>query len=130
MKILLFTLAVIGISSVVQAQVTSYEIHYYNTGATQPFQVNTLIGYACNQTPLTSTSSSNPTKIQWDDPAVAGKACIYTESPGGPLLSFPVGNYEAGLIAINSFGKSPESVHAPFVVGAVPVAPINLKIVK
>jgi hypothetical protein len=119
-------------AALAQQQVDSYEIRYYNAGAAQPFQLFPLPAgsYACNQTPTISTLSSNPNAAEWDDPNANGRVCHYQEIPGGPLLSFPIGNYEATLRAFNIAGASPESNRAPFVVGALPGAPTNFKIVR
>ena len=113
-------------------QIDAYEIRYYNAGAAQPFQIYPLPtgSYLCNQTPTTSTIVSNPIAAEWDDPAASGRACRYVEVPGGPLLSFPIGNYEATLKAINLAGASPESNRSPFAIGALPGAPTNFKVVR
>lgn len=125
---------VAGVLSVsLQAQtIDSYELRYYNVGATQPFQLMALPAgtYLCNQTPVVSTINANPTIVEWDDPTASGRVCLYVEVPGGPLVSFPAGNYEATLVAINTFGRSPESTRAPFVVGSLPGVPTTFKVVR
>jgi len=122
-----------ALSISLQAQtIDSYELRYYNVGATQPFQVYPMSAdtYLCNQTPIVSTITANPTRVEWDDPTASGRVCIYTEVAGGPLLSLPVGNYEATLVAINAFGRSPESNRAPFVLGSLPGVPTTFKVVR
>jgi hypothetical protein len=80
--------------------------------------------------PTTSTIVSNPTAAEWDDPAASGRVCRYVEVPGGPLLSFPIGNYEGTIRALAATGASPESNRAPFAIGVLPGAPTNFKIVR
>lgn len=121
----------LGVPAMAQT-IDSYEFRYYNVGATQPLQIVAAPAgtYLCNQTPLTSTINSNPTTAEWDDPDASGRACIYVEVPGGPLLSFPVGNYEVALVAINQFGRSPESTRAPFALGNLPGTPTTFRVVR
>lgn len=112
--------------------IDSYELRYYNVGAPQPFQVAAAPAgtYLCNQTPVVSTINTNPTMAEWDDPNASGRVCLYVEVAGGPLLSFPAGNYEATLVAINAFGRSPESTRAPFALGNLPGTPTTFKVVR
>lgn len=123
------------ISSPLAAQsptIDRYEIRYYYAGAAQPVQVQPVPAgsYVCNLPPSLNTVVSNPQFAEWDDPAAQGRACRYVEAPGGPLVSFPIGNYEATLTAFNGTGGSPESNRAPFAVGAVPGAPTKFKVVR
>lgn len=128
-------LAVLLASAVAQAQsapITSYEVRYYAAGASVPLQVFPLPAgvYTCNLPPSGSTLTTNPSRIEWDDPQASGRACRYVEVAGGPLLSFPVGNYDGTLIAFNSAGASPESARAPFAIGVVPGTPTGFRVVR
>lgn len=130
MKVILFVLS-LGI--VISAEtVDRYEISYYNAGATTPFQVVNLPAgsYTCNETLTDSTIITNPSTLEWNDPNASGRVCRYVESAGGPLLTFPPGNYEGTLRAINEFGTSPESNRAPFARGTMASVPTNLRIVR
>lgn len=117
---------------IAQNPITAYELRYYNAGAQSAFQTQQLpLGsYQCNQDPILSTIISNPNRAVWDDPSASGRTCIYTGLDTGPLAAFPVGNYEATLVAINSIGTSPESNRAPFVIGQIPAVPTGVHIVR
>jgi hypothetical protein len=131
MKKLLFVL-LLSVGLEAQSPITGYEVRYYNVGAQAPFQTFPLPtgSYTCNLAPVSSTITANPTTIVWDDPAVSGRFCAYKETTGGPLLSFPVGNYEASLVALNQFGASPESNRAPFVIGQGAATPTGVRIIR
>lgn len=134
MKKILLIIGLVLIPCVSEGQTapTSYQVRYYSVGAQAPIQFQVLLpaNFVCNSTPINSTIIANPNKIVWDDPTASGKVCIYTESPGGTLVSFPVGNYDATLTAINNIGESPESVRAPFVRGDTPGVPTNVQFVR
>lgn len=137
-RLSLFLVIVISLSVRVSAQeILSYQIAYYWTGASNPFQFFDIQSgnYLCGQYPIVNTDATNPTTIEWDDPLNPGYKCQYTESVGGILLSLPTGNYEATLRAVNSFGTSAESNRAPFVVismpgPTIPTIPTGLKFVR
>ena len=129
----LLVVSLLLISTPLAAQtIDSYEIRYYFAGAALPFQLMPLPAgsYTCNLPPSLNTLTANPILAEWDDPAAQGRACRYVEVPGGPLLSVPIGNYEATWRAFNGTGPSPESNRAPFVVGALPGAPTHFKVVR
>lgn len=99
------------------AQATSYQANFYNVGASTPVQSETFAASApvCNQAPPPATASTvNPTRIVFDDKAVAGRVCIFSEATAGPLFSLPVGNYEGTVMAINAAGPGAESGRVPF----------------
>lgn len=135
-KILVFCLVVVTLSLSVYAQnpapITSYTAKYYNVGAPSPvssfvFQATAVV---CNQAPITTVTPLNPTKFQWDDPASTGKVCIWTDPGTGPLVSIPIGSYEATLVATNSVGDSPESNRAPFQRASVPAVLTNVRLTR
>jgi len=86
----------------------------------------------CNQLPPPPTASTiNPTRVTWDDPAVAGRVCQWTDATGGPLLGLPIGPYEATLQFTNMVGRGPESPVAPFSRLSPPTtAPAGLKLTR
>jgi hypothetical protein len=119
-----------------QAQtITKWTLRVYNVGAPSPLSAPTdfIIGtnLTCGVDPTTITvSGTNPMKAVFDDPAQAGKACVYTDPGTGPLLSTPFGGtFEATLTATNSAGTSPESApRVPFShPGLTPPAPGGLR---
>ena len=80
--------------------------------------------------PAGDASTVNPTRLVWDDPDMAGMVCIYVAQAGDPLLTFPIGPYEATLVAINDIGPSMESNRAPFSRDAVLAAPTGFRILQ
>jgi len=126
----------------VRAQaVTGYTVRVYNQGAAQPVQAPTQFqaaDFTCNQDAPAGTAGgtlvTNPSKILFDDPANAGKVCIWTDPGTGVLFSLPFGTtvYEATITALNSAGESPESVRSnPFGrPGTVAPAPTGLKFTR
>ena len=99
--------------------IDSYQILYYAVGATAPLQTETFLAPAavCNQAAPTVTTTVNPTRLIWDDAALAGRVCIapISQTPTGPLFSLPIGaSYEGTLVAVNAAGNSGESNRAPF----------------
>jgi hypothetical protein len=94
--------------------ITSYPLKIWNVGATAPISTTVLpaSSFVCNQTaPTVPPSVINPTKLAIDDVVNVGKVCIYTDSPGGPLLGLPFSSQplQATLAATNSAGTSPDS---------------------
>ncbi len=138
MKTLLALIGFVLIASTGSAQsITKWTERTYNVGAAQPLSapVDFVIGtnLACGVDPATVTATpTNPLKLVWDDPAAAGKACVYADPGTGPLLSTPFGgSFEVTLTATNSAGTSPESTRAPFThPGLPPGAPTGLKTAK
>lgn len=122
------------LASPVHAQtIASYQLKYYNVGATQPLQQGDAFpasAAVCNQTAPTGASTVNPGRVIWDDLANAGKVCIYTVPTSGSLPSLPTpGTYEGTLTAINTVGSA-ESARAPFSRLGPPVAPTGTKFVQ
>jgi len=135
MRRLVFVLACLLLAVPLSAQtpITDYRVRYYAPGATQPLQQDDPFPASaaqCNQAPPTGTNTVNPTRVVWDDPAVAGRVCIYTPAAGGALVSFPLGAYEGTLTAINSVGASGESARAPFSRAAAATAPSGLRFIR
>jgi hypothetical protein len=137
MRIPVLALFVLLLAARVSAQppaIDSYTLRTYNVGAPQPLQTfNFLVAATvCNQTPPPPTSSTvNPTRAVWDDPANAGKVCIWTDAGGGPLFSAPTGaSYEATLTAVNQGGESPETPRAPFARLAPPGGRTGFRVVR
>ena len=114
-------------------QIDSYQVRYYAPGAQAPLQQSDAFpstSVQCNQVPPTILVTVNPTRLVWDDPAVPGRVCVMGLSGGSALVSFPVGNYEGTLAAINSAGSSPESGRAAFSRAATLSAPANFHLVR
>jgi hypothetical protein len=114
---------------------TQYTLRIYLAGATSPLSAPTVIPAAsvtCNQAPPTSTITTNPTRAVFDDPDIAGRVCIWTDTGTGPLFSVPFGGtYEATLSVSNLAGESPESTRAPFTrPGTVRTAPAGLRVIR
>lgn len=108
----------------------SYLLAYYNAGATAPLQQSDSFlasAATCNQTPPTLTTS-NPAEAVWNDLLNQGKVCIYVFPPTASILSFPIGNFEATLRAVNAIGTSAESNRAPFTRGTLPAVPSGFKV--
>ena len=133
MKRFLLTILILSIPVVVQAQtITSHSVRFYNTGASQPLQTNSLqsSAFTCGQTRATG-ATLNPTRIVYNDPANQVLDCVYNDPGTGPISSTPTGvNLEATLTNINSIGESPESNRAPFLKGNLPPAPGGLRLYK
>jgi hypothetical protein len=136
MRMLWLCLAFGFSASLVSAQaITGYDVKFYNQGAQASFQT-TSVAFTCNQTKPAAPSGTalNPSTIAFNDPANAGKACLYTDPGTGVLGSLPFGAqaYEATVVAKNTAGSSPESARSNLFTrpGAVPPAPQGLQIAK
>lgn len=107
----------------------SYVFKIFNAGATNPLSTTNIpvASVQCNQTPTTSTNTTNPTDLWWTDPANVGRACHYVSQPTDPLITMPItGNpLEATLVAVSTTGlASVDSNRAPFTKpGTAPAAP-------
>lgn len=134
MKRLLLAALVVLLPAVAHAQTpaSSYVLKFYNVGAPSPIQTETFAASTalCGQTKPAATSTVNPTRFFWDDPAGGGKVCILGESASGPLFSIPLGNYEGTVAAVNATASSAESNRAPFSRDAALPAPSNFAIVR
>jgi hypothetical protein len=131
--LLYLVLAVLALAARADAQTPdSYVARYYNVGASAPVQTESLVATAivCNQASPATVNTVNPTRIIWDDAAVAGRVCIYTAPTSGPLFSMPFGVYEATLAAVNAAGSGPESARSPFSRLAVLPAPTGVKVTR
>jgi hypothetical protein len=126
MKKLILAFGLVIVPGVAGAQtIDSYRLNYYNPGAAAPLQQSDAFpasGVACNVEKPTVINTINPTTAVWDDPANAGKVCMFIIPTTGTLPSLPLGSYEATLVAINSAGASAESNRAPFSRLALPAA--------
>jgi hypothetical protein len=116
--------------------ITKWTIRTYNAGAAVPL-VPPLDLLAANVTcgldPATVVATpANPLKAVFDDPAAAGKVCVWADPGTGPLLATPFGgSYEATLTATNAVATSAESTRAPFThPGVAPTAPTGLRFGK
>lgn len=114
MKSFVIAVCVVLLASSAYAQApTSYQLKIFNQGATSPLTTTSLAasGFTCNQAPPDTTNVANPTKIAFDDPANAGKSCVFTDNGTGPLVALPFGTgvYVATLAVVNSAGTSPDS---------------------
>lgn len=135
---IVLTLACLLLPSLAQAQtITSWQLRIYNVGAPAPISAPTDLlaaNVVCNQAPPPATASTvNPTRVVFDDPAVTGKVCQWTDAGTGPLASMPFGalTYEATVTAVNVAGSSPESVRASFTrPGLPPGVPTGLRFAK
>lgn len=96
----------------------SYTLKIFNQGAPAPISATTIpiASFTCNAVAPVTTNTANPNKIVFDDPANAGKVCLFTDAlPTGPLLGLPFGSgiYVASLVVNNSAGASPDSALSP-----------------
>lgn len=137
MKRVLFCLVVLLVAASAHAQpITKWTLRVYNAGASTPLSAPADLlaaNVACNVDPATVVATSaNPLRAAFDDPATAGKACVWTDPGTGPLQSTPFGgNFEATLTATNSAGTSAESARAPFThPGVAPPVPTGVKLGK
>lgn len=129
----LYFLALVSIPPLFAQTPTDYVARYYVAGASAPVQTESFNAGAitCNLAPSPpGTSTVNPTRLEWDDIAVAGRVCRRTSAGSGSLPSLPFGSYEATLTASNAGGTSAESNRAPFSRAAVaPGAPTAFRVV-
>lgn len=130
-------LLVLLAASGVQAQAAdSYVLRFYNIGATAPLVTNDAFpstSVACNQPPPTATSTINPTRVVWDDPAIPGRVCIFLPSTSAGLFALPIpGDYEATLTFTDGTTSlsSPESARAPFTRRSLPPVRTGFKLVR
>lgn len=126
LALLCVLLCALSTTSVFAQDITGYRIRYYAPGASAPMQQTDTFPAAsvrCDQALPPPGTSVNPGTAYWDDPANAGRACMYTLPTGSALIAFPVGAYEATLTASNAAGESVESNRAPFSRAALPIAP-------
>jgi hypothetical protein len=116
------------------AQVDTFQVRYYGPGAITPFQQGEtfpLTAAVCNQVSPTTISTVNPTRIVWDDPANAGRVCIYTIPATGGLPSLPIpGTFEGSITITTAAGTSAESARVPFSRSPGPAAPLGLKFTR
>lgn len=132
-KTLLATLGFAMIASMASAQqIDSYVLRSYAVGAPAPTSTFTFLAttVTCNLAqPSGVLSNVNPTRVVWNDPSIAGRACVWTDPGTGPLFSLPIGNYEATLTAVNSVGASAEQVaRIPFSKQSVPAVVTGLRL--
>lgn len=120
---LLLTFAIVFVlASPAAAQILGARLNIYNSGAGPTATPITFFDFlnaatVCNQVPPAAVPSPvvNPTRAIWDDPANAGRVCIWTDPGTGPLFSQPVGaSYLAGLQFFDAAGRGPESNRVPF----------------
>jgi len=134
-RIVLAALVVL-LASVVssQAQATGYDLQIYAVGAPAPQTVSplSLADIVCNLAPPAGTSTVNPTRVLWDDPANVGKVCIWTPSvvAGSPLVVLPNGSYEGTVTVTDAAGTSAPSNRAPFSKAPVPAARTGVKLYR
>ena len=110
-----------------------WSLKIFNVGATAPLSTTDLLAanVVCNQAPPPPGPSINPTRVVFDDPLIAGRACIWTDTGTGPLFAVPFGgSYEASLTATNAAGTSGESIRASFTrPGLPPCVPLGFRLV-
>lgn len=118
----------------VEAQtITSYNLVVYDQGGSQPVQQNAITAWTCNL-PRQTGSTTNPTRVAWEDPADTTKDCVADQTQF--LLSVPIGQtgvklYDGVLYALGPGGTSPGSNRAPFERRAeAPATPTGLKIIR
>lgn len=114
------------------AQSVDYNLRIYVAGAPAPIGPPNLLPGAsvvCNQAAPASTVTRNPNKAVFDDPANAGRVCIYTDPGTGPLLATPTGfqNLEGTITMVSGGAETDESNRAPFL--RTPAAPRNVRLV-
>lgn len=120
----------VGSVSLTAQGITSHTLRQYLVGAAQPVTTTVIpeTAVTCNQTPPTGTSTLNPTKLVWDDPANAGKVCLYTDPGTGPLAATVYGALEGTLTNIAGTIEGVESNRAPF--SRSPLAPTGFKAIR
>ena len=111
-----------------------WSLKIFNVGATAPLSTTDLLAanVVCNQAPPPPGPSINPTRVVFDDPLIAGRACIWTDTGTGPLFAVPFGgSYEATLVAVAGVLVSLESNRAPFTrPGQTPGVPQGLRLAR
>lgn len=119
MKRLLFAFAFMLIAAPAFAQTfDTVQLTFY--AAASPTTPSTTFDFpiaaaVCNQPQPAVVPPVNPRRVVWDDPNNAGRACIWTDTPGGPLLGLPVGSsWELTARWKNATGVGVESNRAPF----------------
>jgi hypothetical protein len=144
---LLTVLALLVLPAWVQAQTpvpplpTSYTVRFNleanPTGApvtTYDFQKSAAV---CNQAPTPvdlTTVVVNPRYIRFDDPAMAGRECVFdTGTAAGPLFALPAGRDRATLVGkVTQDGvelvSEASNTSNPFVRGAAPARPANVRV--
>lgn len=134
MRRLFLCLLFVLVANVASAQTDSYLVRYYGPGAITPFMQTDsfLISAAtCNQAAPATTNTVNPTRIIFDDPAVAGRVCIYVLPASAALFTLAnPGNYEGSIAVTTSAGTSAESARAFFSRAPQPPVPTGLKITR
>lgn len=129
MRRVLILLTCLVIASPVFAQ--SYDLKVYAVGAAAPQQAFTLPTVSCGQEPAPLTASNvNPTTVEWTDVLNAGKVCRYVDTGSGPIVSRPLGAYEATLSVTTDAGTSAESGRAPFFLKPLPGVPSGLRLFR
>jgi hypothetical protein len=110
---------------------TSWTLTVFVAGATtaQSTLVVPVTTVACNQAAPAAGTNLNPTRWIWDDPALAGRVCIYGDATR--FAALVDGNYEGTASASNADGTSVETTRVPFVRRRpnLPGAPTGLRII-
>lgn len=114
--------------------ITAYELQIYRAADSTtgtPFQTSAiaLSEVTCNlaPTPPPPTPPVNPRFFEWDDPAIAGRACRVNRAAFVQALPAATG-YQATITALSAVGPSARSnVAGPFAAAPVPpAAPMDL----
>lgn len=130
--VLLATFAPAGAASA-QAALVNIKIQFLQNGAVLPTQVMTITlpsGAACGQVKLVVPPSvfvNTTGRLAWDDPTNPLLDCVAVQSPGGVLLSLPLGgNYTAIATFTDDVGVvSGASLPSnPFTRGVRPLPPV------
>jgi hypothetical protein len=93
---------------------TQYTFRIYNPGATEAVSPLTVpvAQVLCNQAPPIAGTSVNPLKWVFNDPANAGRVCVYDDTSRLTVLAD--GTYEGTAQAVNAAGPSAETARVPF----------------
>jgi hypothetical protein len=122
------------VAAVAQAQSPdTYELKLYTVGSAAPLSTTALApaDVLCNQPAAASANTVNPRGFQWDDPALAGRVCVWRQSTAGPLVALATpGIYEAALVRANASGVSLESARVSFSKAPLPAAVTGLRPVR
>ena len=113
---LVFLIATFGVVVSVSAQSpNSYVLRIFPAGSGTAVNTNTVTPaeLSCDQPTPTNTTNVNPTRWYWNDPAVAGRVCIYVNALQFENLAD--GQYEGTAQYVDNAGlESLESTRAAF----------------
>ena len=132
-----FGLFAVTASAQTPEAVVSWDVQFFQSGATAPFQTQnfTKSGSLCGQVtvPAPTGTVSNPTSIRLTDPLNASTDCVLGPNASAVLTSIPFGvGYTAKAVAHGATLVSPTSAASNAFsrvnVPTPPAAPANIRI--